>query len=473
MFPDITTKCEIAPLFSISTQGTLKFENQTLKDWSICDSSGRVGKTGDLSTFSTRMGRYLFVSMDDYVLSEIEKKDRKFLFRIFHAMMRQDLSMLYLLVNDERVGCVISSSDLYYCGDVPDMSRSPWVDLHSFFSSLNPRSVARMIADRPWDLSVLQPIPTGKIVGYRRTPFSLDRTAMERDMTVSIVDALPNLLPENLWTAPSNRFYGFEDILKVYARCKFPSVQILGKLQHGWQPTCGIDGEYGFFPEVRFGKHPAFIWSQRNLDDAKEAGIPWATPIGAPWIYLDHEAPSKPAYPNSLLCFPTHSIPDYQISSGWSAYADFIRNFAAENGFTSAVVCLFYLDYAKPEVREAITARGLSITTCGEPGANFLRRIENLLRMFPAVTSEHVSTTAFYAQALGIPYVVAGPLFHSDPPDPDEGPTGDPKWLLENFPSFLELGPARPDIADKELGLEFKRSPDELRSLLFGWLEDD
>jgi hypothetical protein len=276
----------------------------------------------------------------------------------------------------------------------------------------------------------------------------------------------------------SNLWYQHQQILVRYMGLSEQLVALPGKLQNGWQPGTGLDGEQGMKMEVVQAGCSFYLWSQRAERNALAEGLDWGDVIGAPFLYgqtvtLATECPQSP----TLLAFPTHSVdPNYPVV-GWTEYARDLYLFARAEGFERVVACLYWRDYeseahvgTQHEPRVLFAAANVETVTLGSPfSVNFLDRFAALVRNATVVTSDRVCSAGMYALWLGRPFLVRGPCLAATHPELDIGPAGDPEYLKREFPELLHLdGQVHHEVADHELGSEFKRSPEELIRIVFG-----
>jgi hypothetical protein len=259
-----------------------------------------------------------------------------------------------------------------------------------------------------------------------------------------------------------NRHYGHAEILLAYCGLA-PATAIPVRMQHGWQPGFGMRAQDMAQPG------PKIVWSSRNLARADEAGYRGAVAIGAPWVYLDDEPDGGPEHPRSVLAVPFHGWEKESLAGSMLGYADALSELAAR-GFGPITVCLYWFEYEQPPLRELFEARGFATTTMGHRNDNpeFLRRQRALIRRHRFVTSNRVSTAAFYALDAGRPFFLYGPPAGLSATEDPRGEQFD-GWQRETFP---ELSWERFDescdheLGARELGREHKRSAAELRELL-------
>jgi len=285
-------------------------------------------------------------------------------------------------------------------------------------------------------------------------------------------------IPQTLFAPPnfpcergiflSNLWYQHQQIIVAAMDLDSRLVPLPGKLQNGWQPGTGLDGEQGMKLEVIADRLPFYLWSRRALDNARAEGLDWGEAIGAPFIYA-FDGNLLPSGNESLLAFPTHSVdPDYPVA-GWEVYADGLLAFARSEGLTPIAVCLYWRDFECAQTCSVFGKRGIETTSLGDPFQyGFFDRYVALARKHAVVTSERMCSAGAYALWCGRPFVVTSTPLAATHPDLDIGPAGDPEWLQHEFPELLHLdGKVHREVAERELGLEFKKTPEALREAIF------
>lgn len=290
-------------------------------------------------------------------------------------------------------------------------------------------------------------------------------------------DAPPSPLYEPVVAFASNDWYGQRHALNRYVGLKDARTRLHGRVQHGWQTCCGFEGEQGRKPEVLALRCPAFVWARHNLKHAHEEGMDWAQAIGSPFFYLDW--PEDPAtfapLGTGLLVFPYHSAPsDAYVVDGWAEWARKLRKFATAIGFdrtqAPVTVCFHPLDWHQRRCLSGLEIQATCIGSVHCP--DYLQRCAWLIGRHAMVLSDRVCTAGFYAMWLGREWMVGGPKLYSVPLAPNEDLYADRRWIRRRFPGLLR-GAAHRGVAAEQLGLEFKRSREDLRALMYGWLPDE
>jgi hypothetical protein len=266
-----------------------------------------------------------------------------------------------------------------------------------------------------------------------------------------------------------NHHYGHSDIFRRYCGLReLPKME--RQVQHGWQPGPGFAQRYVQSP------WPNAVWSARNLRKCAELGCTNVEAIGAPFLYL----PAMPAVsgtseglgPRSLLVYPFHGWAKQSVHGDMETFARQLHELERVDGFGPITVCLYYLEHADPAIRGVFERYGWTVTTLGSHAnnPNFLDKLRDMQRRHAYVTSNRVATATFYALSLGCRFFLHGPSMGLSE---SQDPTGEEydAWQRAEFPMLTREGfgdRAHVDVGEAELGLEFKRSPEQLAELL-GW----
>lgn len=262
--------------------------------------------------------------------------------------------------------------------------------------------------------------------------------------------------------------YGHADILYSYCGVRGRPI-IPGRLQHGWNQGTGVSKKELSEP------WPFFLWSRRNIENCHDAGAMNTIGVGAPFLYLRELDTMPEPEPKSLVVFPFHGWEKRRLHGNIVRYADSLLELRRE-GFEKISVCLYWMEYEDPEIREVMESRGFEVETMGHRDRNprFLERQRHLILRHAYATSNRISTVAFYALALGRPFFYYGPAMGLSTTDDPTGEAFD-AWQRSEFPmlDFKTLDDSvHREVGEAELGLEFKRSPKAMRELLL-WNSDD
>ncbi len=266
-----------------------------------------------------------------------------------------------------------------------------------------------------------------------------------------------------------NHHYGHSRILAHYCGLQDTRPIPFG-IQHGWQR-----GD-GFWP----GAHelyswPKLVWSSENLKFCRDRGFMDVEAIGAPFLYqsdLDRARASPPSMgKRSLLVYPFHGWEQQSVLGSFDSLADSISELQNE-GFGPITVCLYWKEHAEEAVRTLFEDRGWHVTTNGHRDANpdFLVRQVQQIADHAHVTSNRIATVSFYAAYLHRPFFLWGPAMSvagNGELTADEYDS----WQRREFSMFIRGSESRDqqsEVAEHELGLGYKRTPEDLVKL-FGW----
>ncbi len=265
-----------------------------------------------------------------------------------------------------------------------------------------------------------------------------------------------------------NRYYGHAAVIREYARAA-RDWPIPGRLQHGWTPGAAMR------PRERGEPWMKLLWARRNLDQCHAAGYPGVLGFGSPFLYLPELAAAPEPSSKSLLVFPFHGWEKQPLNGNLNAYAAALDRLSSE-GFGPITVCLYWMEYEDAACRSLFEARGHRVITMGHRDGNdaFLSKLRGAIVEHRYVTSNRVCTAAFYALYCRRPFFLYGPPLGVSE---HEDPTGErfDAWQRSEFPelTYERFGDrAHVEIGERELGLEFKRSPREVREL-FAWRKRD
>jgi hypothetical protein len=257
-----------------------------------------------------------------------------------------------------------------------------------------------------------------------------------------------------------NHYYGHSTVLRRYLGVsddfRFPC-----GIQHGWSTGPGL------YPEAFRLPWTKMLWARRNLDECRAAGYERCTAIGAPFLYLPERA-VLPAEPRSLLAFPSHGWEQRKLTVDLEEYARSVERLERD-GFGPVTICMYWFEHDQPDLRAIFERRGWPVTTVGhrEHTPEFLFEQRELIQRHSYVTTNRLATVGFYALAAHRRFFLHGPYEGMQPSDP----TGElfAAWTRAHFPElhYDTFGDrVHTDVAELELGLEFKRGREELLELM-------
>lgn len=285
--------------------------------------------------------------------------------------------------------------------------------------------------------------------------------------------------------------YGNREILVNYIRSEIPDFSsasyLKAGLSHGWAP----DEQLWRLRNRNLSRAPRFVWNQRNeLPHIRNSG---AIAIGSSWIYLlktlginpgvrVENTNSNKSRPNLLML--THNIVISEKSL--ELQAEFYKKIVDP---TKTTVCLFWLDFCKPEVYLAYKSLGFEVVCAGYPAKfelgyqiykgrpQFLANILRILSTHQSLITDECTTSTFYAASLGLEIqVIADPIALEFQSSWESQYGGDGReyfnsgiaWLRHFFPSLID---GKYDsielnlLAWNELGWGQLLSPDEMSHL--------
>lgn len=267
----------------------------------------------------------------------------------------------------------------------------------------------------------------------------------------------------------TNLWYGHAHAFAEY--CGLDSAApppIRGVIQHGWTFVHGLG--YGHYNDPSFTK---LVWSEISRRRGQVIGWRDFVVTGAPFAYLDRVRPREDVERTGTIWYPFHGTKDYETVSG--AHDELVREIQrTEDG--PVTVCLYYVEYDDPTIRQYYRDAGFRVICHGRRGAQwkgadryFLARQLAELRRHRRVCSNRLTTAVMYGAAIG-----CEPGIYGDPMQfvgGKAGFVGD--GLLEAlYPQFFtphveDVAEVR-EIARAEIGMDRVMGPDELRYLL-GW----
>ncbi|MEU8316831.1 hypothetical protein AB0C33_00565 [Nonomuraea sp. NPDC048881] len=268
----------------------------------------------------------------------------------------------------------------------------------------------------------------------------------------------------------SNHWYGHSRILGRY--CELPDEtpkRIQGFLQHGWNYL------HGFPPNDHWCSpgYPRFIWSDVLRRRGWSMGRRGHYLIGAPWIYLLHLEPELGVVSErkGTIWYPFHGWEKSSVTGDHALLADEIRNVETE----PVTVCLYWLEYANPDIRRAYESRGFKVICHGERGSrweskgrDFLRRQLIQLRRHRRVASNRLGSALFYGASVGCEVAVYGDPMQYEDERPEYGGTARRMRLWPELHGTHVDPELAAEVARQELGFEHQATPEELRRM-FGW----
>jgi hypothetical protein len=220
--------------------------------------------------------------------------------------------------------------------------------------------------------------------------------------------------------------YGHREIL-ITANGLSPQTLFLGSLIHGWGVELSVHGA-PFIRTQSFKEYPILAWGERSRESLIRAGHSKVYAVGSPWAHMLHALEINPLLPNPyeddtakpcrLLFFPTHSVP-----GSFASHGERIQELADGVDASEITVCLFWLDFIDPKVRQFYESLGCKITCAGYKGASgfetpwapvggrvsFLPNIFQMIDNHDIVAVDSVSTPFWYAISLNKKIILTKP----------------------------------------------------------------
>lgn len=271
----------------------------------------------------------------------------------------------------------------------------------------------------------------------------------------------------------NNKAYGHNIILQKYAKVQLPYI-IPGQYQHGYHMGTGIHGYiYKHTKKDKLKRY--FVWNSKNLEKCINLGYKNAIAIGAPILYTSINNTNTSNNTN-LLFFPMHSSEDTPFINPIKVHEKYLEDILNLNHiFKSVTVCLYWVEYENIKIRELFYKNNIKLVSLGHRDNTpiFLKHFINLVSKYAYVSSNSFSTAVFYSLYLRKKVFIYGKYDKRDLKFSEFGETkfNSKKYLYKSYPEILWKNfddRSHYDIAEKELGLEFKKTPNELKEL-FGW----
>ncbi|GAB4099806.1 hypothetical protein [Sinomonas halotolerans] len=265
-----------------------------------------------------------------------------------------------------------------------------------------------------------------------------------------------------------NHFYGHSAILAAHAGLRAPR-HIPGLYQHGWTHVSPVGTHFAALAS-RAPRGGLFVWTHNSRGWSEERShveTGFSTvPIGSAALYLARAAEAEGVRPPTTLgtvVIPFHGTRLLSVEGDQEGYA---REVLEREG--PSVVCLHVDDMRRPDIVSAWKDAGHTLTTAGERrDPAFLGRVMWLLMSAEKVVSNRLATALVYAAGVGTPISIYGPAFRVSGAAES---TAD-AYMRDLWPEFYAEAPHTGllrGIAERELGADYLRGPEELRTVL-GW----
>lgn len=209
--------------------------------------------------------------------------------------------------------------------------------------------------------------------------------------------------------------YGMREVL-LLTHDEDPTSLINAKLVHG-EVNYRNSSKWPSVWKNPFRRYPILSWSTVQKEQLESIGFKdKIIVVGAPYLHLlkyinENKHLNWPScFDNSLLYFPSHSHPGYSIDNRL-----FTENQINLNDFKKVTICLFWLDFINPKIREQYLQLGAEVVCAGYKGntsvqipwaddggrTGHLLVLASLISKHKYIVTEGVSVTLLYAAAQG------------------------------------------------------------------------
>lgn len=268
----------------------------------------------------------------------------------------------------------------------------------------------------------------------------------------------------------ANHYYGHAHLFADYVGIPFP-IMLDGYLQHGWNLHDGFAVGTDFTPGAKL-----FVWSDSVMRRGWAMGRRNYHVIGSAWAYLlemEQTAPRtpEPAKREGTIFYPFHGWEAQEVTGDHEAMLRQLQE--VETG--PLTVCLYWVEYGNPAIREVYERAGCRVITHGMRGfayqgtdPDFLRKQHAELRAHERVVSNRLGSAILYGASVGCEVGVYGDPMILENEDPVYGGIERQK---RNWPELhQEIVPRElvEPLAAEELGLRHVREPAEIMDL-FSW----
>jgi hypothetical protein len=267
-----------------------------------------------------------------------------------------------------------------------------------------------------------------------------------------------------------NHWYGHAHVLARYCGIPGRPPRIWGCLQHGWSVYDGFGADDGPVAGA-----PRLVWSDAPRRRGAAAGNRNYHVVGAPFGYLMAMKPvgERELARRGTIFYPFHGWEGQQVLGDHRTLAAEI----AEREEPPVTVCLYWMEYRYPQVREVYESFGFRVITHGRRGGGyrhtdpwFLDKQLAELRRHRRAASNRLCTALLYGAAAGCDIGVYGDPMLIERENPAYGGNARIRRLWPGL-HVPEVAPREAvAVATEELGLRHVAEPEELAELC-GWSE--
>ena len=272
-----------------------------------------------------------------------------------------------------------------------------------------------------------------------------------------------------------NLYYGHYHILKRYSKTFLP-YKINGEVQHGWSPDHGIAAN-PFLHDENVKKNRFYLMNEQNKAKSLSYGYSNLVVIGAPFIYLPN-INKENIYQSkkSVIFFPLHTH-EYDLAGDpFNSYRLYLKEIKKIfNYFSFVTVCLGWREYENKKIIDLFKENQVRVITMGPRDNNpfFLYKFLDAVSNHEYLSSDSFSSAIFYGLIMRKKVFLYGTNMGKGEKEKWEGKLDTnynevyqkryPTLKWENYDHKTNV-----EIGEYELGLKFKKSPNELREI-FNW----
>ncbi|MEV1245889.1 hypothetical protein [Nonomuraea sp. NPDC049750] len=183
--------------------------------------------------------------------------------------------------------------------------------------------------------------------------------------------------------------------------------------------------------------------------------------------------PGKAAAPErkGTIWYPFHGWEKHSVTGDHARLAAEISEVETE----PVTICLYWLEFANPDIRRAYRSAGFRVICHGERGSRWDGRGRDFLsgqlaelRRHRRVASNRLGSALFYGASVGCDVAVYGDPMQLEDERPEYGGTARRMRLWPELHGARVDPEAAREAARQELGFEYQATPEELRRM-FGW----